>query len=97
MQNFGSSSHRFKSGNDWKSFLGPGKYNPSISVSQSPMKPLVKIPFLSSNERFDNKISNGIPGPGNYSNFKVFSLYKHKIKFYLKGKSKKSNFKISSF
>ena len=31
------------------------------------MAPLVSIPFLSSNERFDRFQSTGIPGPGAYN------------------------------
>lgn len=31
------------------------------------MAPLVKIPFMSSNERFDRLSTTGIPGPGAYN------------------------------
>ena len=31
------------------------------------MAPLVNVPFMSSNERFENKVIIGIPGPGEYN------------------------------
>jgi len=30
------------------------------------MAPLVYVPFMSSNERFENKLTFGMPGPGSY-------------------------------
>lgn len=30
------------------------------------MAPIVYVPFLSSNERFENKTTLGMPGPGSY-------------------------------
>lgn len=31
------------------------------------MAPIVQVPFMSSNERFENKETFGIPGPGTYN------------------------------
>ena len=62
-QNFGSSDIRFK--DDMGIPVGPGDYNPKNDINTKRIKPRVKIPFISSINRFSQGFED-MPGPGSY-------------------------------